>query len=99
MIHGNKIEARSNIHDSSDLLAQRDRLSAMISSSALLSLGMIEQEKGAGRLIRRISAFNMRPFPYEKRHAMTVPYAISRKWIRIGPSIRAFAPLDLENRE
>jgi len=66
VIHGNEIEARSNIHDSSDLLAQRDRLSAMISSSALLSLGMIEQEKGAGRLIKIISAFNMRPFPIRK---------------------------------
>ena len=67
-----------------------------MSSSALLSLGTIEQGNRAGRLKGRKHVSVHICYPHLLNDEMTVRYAVSCEWIR---SIRAFALLDVENRE
>jgi hypothetical protein len=65
---------------------------AATSSSALLSLGVMEQVKDCGTLrIKRLAVSSLRV-------SMSAPKAAACEWIRVRPFISAVSP-DIENRE
>jgi len=67
-----------------------------MSSSALLSLGAIEQRKGSGRLKRKLASVVSR-FSSLPITTMAVPDAGTYVWKGVSPSISSPVFLKLEN--
>jgi len=68
-----------------------------MSSSALLSLEVMEQVKGHGTLGRKVSS-QVSSLLHNQRDAMGAPYATAREWVLIRSSISSVV-FDVENRE
>jgi hypothetical protein len=69
-----------------------------MSSSALLSLEVMEQVKGYGTLGRKSQHSTLPSLLHNQQDVMSVPYAAAREWVLIGSSISAVA-FDVENGE